>query len=86
MTSARDTSNDAPCPICGELSEHIPGETVHNGVAQVPVEPDAWICATHGHWMPRDGGPGFIVERPDSRQLLAGLLALTAPCLPRRSR
>lgn len=43
---------DEPCPVdgCGQISSHIEPETVHNGVGEVPVEPDSWHCSRHGRW------------------------------------
>lgn len=50
------TETTIPCPICGLPAEYEAPDTVHNGVGEVPVGPDSWVCDTHGHiWWNRDG-------------------------------
>ncbi len=56
-----------PCPVCKEPCFYEAPETVHNGVGEVPIGPDAWECEKHGHVWWADGGEGLNVEHPDGR-------------------
>lgn len=53
-----------PCPVCKDPSFYEAPETVHNGVGEVPIGPDAWHCETHGHFWYEDG---LHVEYPQGQ-------------------